>query len=547
MKKFFTVFLALILTVSTLCSCQKTRTEIISGEDSYYDEIVYASGTESNTDSSGNSSQNNNTSNNSSKGTSSSSSTVPPEKGHIEGAGELTFTPVEDKGADYSVSGTVKIAVDTVRVADYAAMFDVLQKLYPNIKIKFDYWSHSSSDSALEYLSTRAKTGTMADIIWDDAGTLPSYLTQGWVRPITEFVSNDPEYANVPENLKSGYTYCGEVYALPHQATFEITAFNTDVLKKMNKSMPDLKWMADTFENLLSAGASKFQSGLCVGIDNLFSTATWYGGYLAHKAGKDLTILGYNYSSKQCDDISYYVEGALMFRKWRTMASGVEGWQEAQTGALQERLGVKDYTKLWQSGKCLLKQCGTYDTPNWTNVKSNWKQWTVPNTDGSMPFHVDHCFITSQCKDENAAAAFQVLRFITYSTNGNLARLSMYDDENKGKYALNSHIYYPTTVNAKVIEKFNSLSCADEVDKYLLANISKCYRIDPYKIVPEWNNLTSKYVSAALNKVTDGLDTTGEGLTEARVKMNSGLKDAWRNFETELKKVQVSFNSTHKR
>ena len=53
------------------------------------------------------------------------------------GSPTLDFTPVADKGADYSVKGTVTIAVDTARPTDYDAMFDVMQKLYPNVKIKF--------------------------------------------------------------------------------------------------------------------------------------------------------------------------------------------------------------------------------------------------------------------------------------------------------------------------------------------------------------------------------------------------------------------------
>lgn len=55
------------------------------------------------------------------------------------GSPTLDFTPVADKGANYDVKGTVTIAVDTARPTDYDAMFDVMQKLYPNVKIKFDY------------------------------------------------------------------------------------------------------------------------------------------------------------------------------------------------------------------------------------------------------------------------------------------------------------------------------------------------------------------------------------------------------------------------
>lgn len=552
MKRIVAIISAALLFCGVLTGCTNEQVVVLSGSGEWYEEEVVV--VKTNADGTAQTNQDgtvitestkNGKSTTTKKGRTKTAATTVKTKGQgrVDGADEINFTPQVDSFADYTVKGSLKIAVDTVRPTDYAAMFDILQKLYPNIKIEFDYWQHSGSDSAVEYLSKTSPTGTMADIIWDDAGEIPGYLQQGWVRPITSYVNKDPEYANVPANLKVGYTFGGNVYAAPHMATFEIMAINTDLLTRLGLSMPGLEWSAETFENMLKVGANSGYSTnrWCVAIDDLFSVATWYGGYAAQAAGKNLTIGGYNYSSRQCDDISYYKQGALMFRKWRVMAAGVEGWQCANekvggVSSLSSTLGISDYTQLWSAGKSLFNQTGTYETPGWTNLKFNWKEWTVPNEDGKMPFHVDHCFITTNCKDSNMDAAFQVLRFMTYSTNGNLARLTMYEEENAGKYILNSHIYYPTTTSKKVAEKYNSLKCATETDKYLLANINNCYRIDPYKIVPEWKTLQNTLIHPALNQITDGLDADGSGFAEVQKKMNEGLKEAWSELEKVLKK-----------
>ncbi len=167
------------------------------------------------------------------------------------GSPTLDFTPVADKGANYDVKGTVTIAVDTARPTDYDAMFDVMQKLYPNVKIKFDYWAHNKSDSSVEYLTTRASTGTMADIVFDDAGCLPSYIMQGWVYPITKFVNADAEASNLPANLRKDYTYCGELYALPNSAHFDVEVFNTDLLNKLGLKAPGMTWTMKDYEDYL--------------------------------------------------------------------------------------------------------------------------------------------------------------------------------------------------------------------------------------------------------------------------------------------------------
>lgn len=48
--------------------------------------------------------------------------------------------------------------------------------------------------------------------------------------------------------------------------------------------------------------------------------------------------------------------------------------------------------------------------------------------------HVDYNFMTTAVTAENVDAAFQVLRYTSYSVEGNLARQSMWDKENEGKY-----------------------------------------------------------------------------------------------------------------
>ena len=102
-----------------------------------------------------------------------------------------------DKYADYSVSGTVTIAVDTARATDYEALFDYMEVLFPNLEIQFDYFSHTTEDNAVEYLATRAAAGKLPDIVWDEAGMLPLYLTQGWLYPLDEFVKDDPDFAYI--------------------------------------------------------------------------------------------------------------------------------------------------------------------------------------------------------------------------------------------------------------------------------------------------------------------------------------------------------------
>lgn len=491
--------------------------------------------------------------NNSDSGNSSGGSIDATHPTRKPGSPTLDYTPVEDKGADYNVKGTVTIAVDTARPTDYDAMFDVMQKLYPGVKIKFDYWAHSATNenASYEYLSTRAASGRMADIVFDDSGCLPSYIMQGWVYPITKFIDADPEASNLPANLRKDYTYCGELYALPNSAHFDVTVFNVDLLNKLGLKLPGTTWSMQDYENYLRAAAAKFSSKLCVGNVDLGNDHVLYGFYQSMQKGAHYGQWGYDYASQQVD-ANILTDSIKQVRYWRTMATGVDAWYEStQKGAngisqLESNLGLSNYGTAFTAGKALMMNTNTGGTNKTTlPYKFNYAVVPTPNTNGRLPMHVDCSFMTTACTEENAAAAYQLLRFMTISTNGNLARLTMYEDSQKGKYSLSSRIFYPTTSSKAVINKFNSLSVATETDKYFVANIPNSSREDVAKLVPNMYSSFFQYAGNAFNSVRDGKDD-GSGLREAVNKWNQAIKSNINQMNTEIKKAQNEFNKTHK-
>ncbi len=459
----------------------------------------------------------------------------------------LHFNVLPDAGADYVVEGRVSIAVDTVRPTDYDAMFEVMEQLYPNIQFAYDYWVHSSNDDGREYLTSRMKTGTAANIMWDEAGELPTYLMQGWVSPITHYAKNDPALQYLPERFISDYSFGGELYALPHQAAFETVTFNMDLLAQTGLSLPGLEWSMDDYERYLRAGAALFNQGVAVGVQDLFEAYNRVCFYEISKTGGRYGVRGYNYNTKKME-VDPLITGAVRFRAWREMAVGVEGFYayHEDGSAFAEKLGLSHYRDAWKSGKALMEDDVTAYVDQYSKQLSfNYKMWTMPNIDGKMPMHVDHCFITATTPADRMDACYQALRFMTISANGNMARLDMYEDANRGKYSLNAHVYYPVTTHPDVVEKFNNLSCTDEVDEYLLANIQNSSRYDTFKLVPELRYLTADYLSSHLNNITTG-DGNATPLYGAAEQFNTAMDEAWKNFFVQLKKVERPTTTTTK-
>ena len=529
LKRILCALLALAL-LASLTACKKSTGGSSSDEWEYEYETVT---NKKDKDSSGEdntstgASQSGAATNNSSGGTSSSG------KGGnivVEGAGT-------DPLADYKASGTVIVSVDTARANDYQGLFDAFKQVFPKIKLKIDYFAHSSEDSAAEYLSARAAAGNMPDIVYDDTGRIPTYLTQGWMYPLDEFVKGDTDYQKyVPDNLKADYTYGGKLYALPHQAHYETFLLNLDLLNELNLKVPSLSWTLDDFANYCkkavtdTSAAQEDFGALYASFVNCFNSST--------------TQYGYNTKTKQFDPSGF--SSSIKFLLNLKAVPGLEAASLRSTNGSDgnnnyfTKFGTGTYSDnfvAFHKGRTLFHGLGTWEYASKRKevTNFNWKMFPFPQSKpGAMPYHVDICFMTTAVR--NKAAAWQFLRYVTYSYEGNVARLSQYDSANKGKYALVNDLYYPTSHHPKVEEKFKSLPGLTDVQLYLYQNQSKCYRFDMVKLVPDWSNISKQYLTPAFNDAiggtTSGVDAA---LNEPFRKANKAVTEAWNKLNKALK------------
>lgn len=473
-------------------------------------------------------------------------------KGKVEGAGELIVDGLgKDTFADYSVKGNVTVSINTSRPTDYEGIFDTFKKLYPNITLKFDYFTGSGATTdataSAEFMTARAAAGKLPDVVFDDAGTLPLYVSQGWLYPLDDFVKNDPDFKFIPDNIVKNYQYAGKLYALPHQAHYETILLNLDVMDTLNIKEPALDWTVKDYENLLKAGTTDVYSGT----ENIFNVIRFFSGIMSPT--KDIGQFGYNQSSRKFEFAKSF-NNALEYSWQLRTVPGLEAWYMRNSGT---SLNDSDYAKkfgksnlndlnmAFKLGKTLTHAVGTWEYLDLKNsLKFDWELWPYPqNVKGQMPVHIDHSFMTSTC--QNPKAAFALLRYVSYAVEGNIARLSMYDKVNKGKYALTSPLYYPVTTSPKVTEKFNSLPGAGKVEKYLFANIGNSFRVDAIKYVPEFEEIHQQYIYEPQCRVTDGIAKVKEVMPEAERKANEAMQKSWTEFETKMKKVQAEFKPKH--
>lgn len=447
----------------------------------------------------------------------------------VEGVGK-------DENADYTVSGDVTVAINLSRPTDYEAVLDKFQELYPNVNLIIDYFS--GSDVADEYLAGKAATNELPDVVFDEAGKLPIYVRQGWVYPITEFVKNDPAYKDVDPGLMETYTYCGEVYALPNSLTFQTMVLNNDILDELNLDHPELDWTLEDYEELLKAATNNTYSGT-----ETLTFWTDYGSALFAGVGEKW---GYDNKTRQFNLTGSLLEAVKTMQKLNALPGVVANTLHST----KDTSGETDYAKKFGSntdstafntGRVLLESSGTWKYASLdSTISYNWEMWTTPQDEkGRICLHADHSFMCATTK--NPEAAFQLLRFLTYSPEGNFTRLAMYAEENEDVYLLNDRIYFPATQNAEVLKRFEELDAATEVDLYYMENIANSFRGDPFKYVPEYNEIHYSYLKKTIDTLaTGGADPTSQ-ITTLQSTVNKLMTDAWAKYEDEVKKVQADF------
>ncbi len=458
------------------------------------------------------------------------------------GNGITTSVSGKDKNADYTVSGKVTVSVNTSRPTDYEAMFDSFQAVYKKVDLEVKYFS-DSSDGSKEYILKQASIGKLPDVVFDDTQEMPTYVSQGLVYPLDDFIKNDPDVKYIPSNILDTYKYGGKLYALPNSVHFYCIQINEDLADELNISMPALNWTTEDFKAFLKKGSTDKYAG----VEELFGNDT-LAATLAPNYNTNVTIDGFNYKTNKFDLKGSYasaLKDMIELRKYPNL----EAFQLRASGEYAKKFGssnIGDSEMATKLGKTLAGlDVGTWSETLLQNYKFKMVLHPFPQTKanpGRMPIHVDHSFMTSSAK--NPKAAFQLLRFITYSTEGNLARLGMYDKANKDKYALSSNYYIPVTRHPDVIAKFNTLNVG-EVVNYFYKNLDKGYRADPKKTVPGFRETWKEICTEEMDKLTEGIGDVDAKCAELEPKINKALSDYITDFNKKLTKVQAEFKPRH--
>lgn len=433
------------------------------------------------------------------------------------------------------VKGTVTVGVNSMRNSDFDALCEAFKTAYPNVEVK-PVLFESTTDDALEYLtSLKMAEKTMPDIIFDDAGPMPSYIRNGWAYPLTSFVEGDEEFENVPENIRDYFKYNDNIYALGQTLHSNVVVINEDLLEEMNVDLPDYDWTWDDFTELIKACTNDTYSG----VEDLSRQYNWMPGAMT----EGYSIAGYDYETN-----TFNVEAVRNYVNYYFEIQKLNG---VDANTLFSNKADDDWHKkfgdisgdAFDNGKVATIMGGTWSYANYNakDLDFNWDLYPVPQTSaGRIPMHIDYCWMTTDVKDENLEAAWAFLRYVTYSTEGNLARLTTYDEDHITSDMSRAY-YMPVTKEESVVEKFESLPYVTDAIIYIYENFENAYKGDPEKTIPNFEDVEYPIIGKLAYESVTGRDDFTSKMMEAQTKSNQQIADYLQQFNTELAKFEKEF------
>jgi len=168
------------------------------------------------------------------------------------------FRDIPDDGLRTDLTGTVRVTMQAWKAAAIVPTIEAFMETYPGITVILE--SYAGSEHT--FIPGWAAANELPDIIFAAQRNKSSYIAQGWIYPLDEFIADDdPCWAHYPEALKEWHTWDGRLWAIPTILYPDLVMVNTDILDALNMNMPPLDWTWDDYAGFVTRGTTAMYSG----------------------------------------------------------------------------------------------------------------------------------------------------------------------------------------------------------------------------------------------------------------------------------------------
>ncbi len=419
MKKIVLGFFTLLMFIAVL-GCGQTSTTTTS-----------SSSGSTTTTSSGNGSS---TSTSSTSTTTTTSKTFAPTfwDADANGIEDWTETPITLTYSTWQHTSTDIVTIESLMLQEF-------MRRYPNITVEIQIMGASSEEWDANFVAA-SESGTLPDVFL--VNRIASFLPYNILADITEFYVNDPDTDYLFESVQQLGMYKGVRYAIPTFIYPTMWIVNLDILEAAGVGIPGYDW---TVEQMLAiAQATTNETTHIIGLygADFFNRELPKVLKLRNATNPQELAVAQAWQSYSFDGHQFHFDDPVFLSAMTMLRAAVDGGycvDMLSEATLEEWYLDPTFVPTYNGKVAMWRTASWAAKDHFDEMLFNWDIYPGPS--GITGGNTDIAGISSTC--QNKAAAYQLLKWMSYSEEGLLARYQIYEDYADQVYISANNYGYP--------------------------------------------------------------------------------------------------------
>ncbi len=261
-------------------------------------------------------------------------------------------------------------------------------------------------------LNTAAAGGKLPDVMM--LQSIPSAMTNEWLRDITEFTAEDEDWSKIAEPVVQSTMYGESVYAVPAGQFLAGYFVNKDLFEQANVKQPEMGYTMEELETALRAVHQPNNN--IIALNNELNMIEWYaaledgsmGWYTFDGEKFNLNAPGFKAG---LDKAKSFAQNGLVY--------------EALPQEQKDKFNGDNGEEVWLNGQVAAKYDGTWITTGLEDANFSYEYIGLPN---NMNVIINDYMGISNTS-EHPEEAYKFAKWMTFSKEGTLKRIELAEEE----------------------------------------------------------------------------------------------------------------------
>ncbi len=318
-------------------------------------------------------------------------------------------------------------------------MVNAFMEKYPNITVNIQMMGASSEEWDSNFVAA-AESGTLPDVFL--VNRLASFLPYNILADITEFFENDSDTDYIFDSVHDLGMYKDKRYAIPTFIYPTMWIVNLDILEAAGVAIPSYDWTFDQMQSIAQATTNENTHILGMYGCSFYNRELPKVLKLNAAVTEEEIAIAKSWQSYSFDGTKFNFDDPVFLSAMTYLTEAVNGGYCVDTLSAEtlEEWYLDSAFIPTANGKVALWRDASWSAKNYfSQMLFNWDIYPGPN--GVTGGNTDIAGIAST--SQNKAAAYQFLKFMSYSEEGLLTRYQLFEDYSDQVFISANNYGYP--------------------------------------------------------------------------------------------------------